>query len=108
MRLVRPSMTARREAQQIGHIDLARIQARLEVGRRDLELEHGGLAIGGVERGVIGGGRTDGIGLGLAIACRAIQLHQGTITAGNAHPCLRVTIRLPTQPQGSPGPVFRP
>lgn len=41
---------------------------------------------------------TGGIGLGLAIARRAIQLHQGTITAGNAHPGLRVTIVLPTHP----------
>jgi two-component system sensor histidine kinase CpxA len=38
---------------------------------------------------------TGGIGLGLAIARRAVQLHQGTIRAENAFPGLRVTIALP-------------
>ena len=36
-----------------------------------------------------------GVGLGLAIAERAVRLHDGTITAANAHPGLRVQIRLP-------------
>ena len=36
-----------------------------------------------------------GIGLGLAIARRAVQLHQGTITAANAHPGLLIAIELP-------------
>ena len=36
-----------------------------------------------------------GVGLGLAIARRAVELHQGTVTAVNAHPGLRVTIDLP-------------
>jgi signal transduction histidine kinase len=36
-----------------------------------------------------------GIGLGLAIAQRAIRLHQGEIHATNAKPGLRVTITLP-------------
>ena len=36
-----------------------------------------------------------GIGLGLAIARRAIEVHQGTILAENATPGLRVTITLP-------------
>jgi signal transduction histidine kinase len=36
-----------------------------------------------------------GVGLGLAIARRAIELHQGTVTAHNANPGLRVVIDLP-------------
>jgi two-component system sensor histidine kinase CpxA len=36
-----------------------------------------------------------GIGLGLSIARRAIELHGGTITARNAHPGLEVEMRLP-------------
>jgi signal transduction histidine kinase len=37
-----------------------------------------------------------GVGLGLSIAMRAVQLHQGTITAENAKPGLRVRIMLPS------------
>jgi signal transduction histidine kinase len=36
-----------------------------------------------------------GMGLGLSIAKRAIQLHQGMITADNANPGLRVQITIP-------------
>jgi signal transduction histidine kinase len=36
-----------------------------------------------------------GVGLGLSIAMRAIQLHQGTIRGENANPGLRVKITLP-------------
>jgi len=36
-----------------------------------------------------------GVGLGLAIAERAVRLHEGTIAAANARPGLEVTIRLP-------------
>jgi len=36
-----------------------------------------------------------GIGLGLSIAKRAVQLHKGTITAQNALPGLRVRIEIP-------------
>jgi signal transduction histidine kinase len=36
-----------------------------------------------------------GIGLGLAIAMRAVQVHQGSITAENAKPGLKVRIVLP-------------
>src|SRR5262245_48362868 len=36
-----------------------------------------------------------GVGLGLAIARRAIDLHQGRIFASNANPGLAITIELP-------------
>jgi len=36
-----------------------------------------------------------GVGLGLSIAQRAVQLHQGTLVAENAHPGLRVTLTFP-------------
>jgi signal transduction histidine kinase len=39
--------------------------------------------------------KSGGVGLGLSIAMRAIQLHQGTITAENAKPGLKVNIVLP-------------
>jgi two-component system sensor histidine kinase CpxA len=39
-----------------------------------------------------------GVGLGLSIAMRAIQLHQGAIRGENANPGLRVTITLPYLP----------
>jgi signal transduction histidine kinase len=38
---------------------------------------------------------TGGVGLGLAIAQRAIQLHNGQLSVGNAHPGLEVSIELP-------------
>lgn len=38
---------------------------------------------------------TGGIGLGLAIAMRAVCLHHGRLWAQNAHPGLRVSIKLP-------------
>ena len=38
-----------------------------------------------------------GVGLGLAIARRAISLHGGHISAANAHPGLLVTIQLPAE-----------
>jgi two-component system sensor histidine kinase CpxA len=40
---------------------------------------------------------TGGMGLGLAIAMRAVGLHHGQMTAQNAHPGLRVSIELPLQ-----------
>jgi signal transduction histidine kinase len=40
-------------------------------------------------------GDTGGIGLGLSIARRAVQLHRGTISAQNAFPGLRVQITIP-------------
>lgn len=40
---------------------------------------------------------TGGVGLGLAIAQRAVNLHHGSITAENASPGLRVRISLPAQ-----------
>jgi two-component system sensor histidine kinase CpxA len=36
-----------------------------------------------------------GLGLGLAIARRSVQLHKGKLTAQNAHPGLLVTIEFP-------------
>jgi signal transduction histidine kinase len=39
-----------------------------------------------------------GIGLGLSIAMRAVQVHQGTITAENAKPGLQVRMVLPRPP----------
>jgi signal transduction histidine kinase len=39
-----------------------------------------------------------GVGLGLAIARRAIELHKGTLRAENAQPGLRVNIELPLAP----------
>jgi two-component system sensor histidine kinase CpxA len=38
-----------------------------------------------------------GVGLGLAIARRAVELHKGTIRAQNMNPGLLVEIRLPTE-----------
>ena len=38
---------------------------------------------------------TGGVGLGLAIAYRAVGLHHGRLWAENAHPGLRVTMELP-------------
>jgi two-component system sensor histidine kinase CpxA len=40
---------------------------------------------------------TGGVGLGLAIARRAIHLHRGSVHFANAHPGLRVTMRLPAR-----------
>jgi two-component system sensor histidine kinase CpxA len=45
------------------------------------------------------GRTTGGVGLGLAIAQRAIAVHGGTIRANNCEPGLRVTIRLPRRPE---------
>jgi two-component system sensor histidine kinase CpxA len=39
---------------------------------------------------------TGGVGLGLAIARRAVNVHHGRITAANAYPGLRVEIHLPS------------
>jgi two-component system sensor histidine kinase CpxA len=40
---------------------------------------------------------TGGIGLGLAIAHRAINLHHGRLTAVNANPGLKIQIELPLE-----------
>ena len=42
--------------------------------------------------------QSGGLGLGLSIAMRAVQVHQGTITAENAKPGLKVQIGLPRPP----------
>jgi two-component system sensor histidine kinase CpxA len=53
-------------------------------------------------------GRTSGgVGLGLAIARRAVELHHGTMSAKNVHPGLRVEIELPVAPsKEAPEPVL--
>jgi signal transduction histidine kinase len=43
---------------------------------------------------------TGGVGLGLAIAQRAVHVHRGQIWAENAEPGLRVCIDLPLEPSG--------
>ncbi|HLG56966.1 MAG TPA: ATP-binding protein [Vicinamibacterales bacterium] len=42
-----------------------------------------------------------GVGLGLSIAHRAVQLHHGTLVAENAHPGLRVTLTFPDTAAGA-------
>jgi signal transduction histidine kinase len=43
-----------------------------------------------------------GLGLGLAIARRSVELHKGKLSAQNAHPGLLVTIQLPLAPAQTP------
>jgi signal transduction histidine kinase len=40
-----------------------------------------------------------GLGLGLAIARRSVEIHKGKLTAKNANPGLQVTIELPVAPE---------
>jgi signal transduction histidine kinase len=51
---------------------------------------------------------TGNVGLGLAIARRAVQIHHGKITAENAHPGLRVHIEVPCTVDISPTAVSNP
>jgi signal transduction histidine kinase len=44
-----------------------------------------------------------GLGLGLAIARRSVELHKGKLTAQNAHPGLLTTIELPVTPAPTAG-----
>jgi two-component system sensor histidine kinase CpxA len=48
-----------------------------------------------------------GVGLGLSIARRAVELHRGAIRAENARPGLRVIVELPTE-VGEPAPPKAP
>lgn len=48
-----------------------------------------------------------GIGLGLAIARRSVELHKGKLSAENAHPGLRVTIELPNASTPVPADVSK-
>jgi signal transduction histidine kinase len=48
-----------------------------------------------------------GVGLGLAIARRAVELHQGAVRAENLRPGLCVTIELPLAPSPT-GPIAEP
>jgi two-component system sensor histidine kinase CpxA len=41
--------------------------------------------------------RTGGVGLGLALARRAVLVHHGTFTASNAEPGLRISMQFPTR-----------
>jgi len=45
---------------------------------------------------------TGGVGLGLSIARRAIELHGGTIRASNTHPGLKVVLSIPLTPPARP------
>ena len=49
-----------------------------------------------------------GLGLGLAIARRSVQLHKGNLTAQNAHPGLLVTIEFPVSPADGSALQFKP
>jgi two-component system sensor histidine kinase CpxA len=46
-----------------------------------------------------------GVGLGLAIARRAVELHDGSLKASNASPGLLVEIEIPKQPSAPDEPV---
>jgi signal transduction histidine kinase len=48
-----------------------------------------------------------GLGLGLAIARRSVELHKGKLTAHNAHPGLLVTIELPVASTPAAGEPFK-
>ena len=49
-----------------------------------------------------------GLGLGLAIARRSVQLHKGKLSARNARPGLLVTMQFPIAPAESPAPASKP
>src|SRR5580704_13643208 len=49
-----------------------------------------------------------GLGLGLAIARRSVQLHKGTLTAQNARPGLLVTMEFPLGPVDGDAPSLKP
>jgi signal transduction histidine kinase len=49
-----------------------------------------------------------GLGLGLAIARRSVQLHKGKLSAQNAHPGLLVTLEFPIVPADGIAPPSKP
>jgi signal transduction histidine kinase len=49
-----------------------------------------------------------GLGLGLAIARRSVQLHKGKLTAQNAHPGLLVTMEFSIGPVDGDSPSSKP
>jgi signal transduction histidine kinase len=49
-----------------------------------------------------GTAKAGGLGLGLAIAKRAVQIHEGSIVAENAHPGLRIAIKIPVPRHADP------
>ncbi|MGB6945854.1 MAG: ATP-binding protein [Bryobacteraceae bacterium] len=49
-----------------------------------------------------------GLGLGLAIARRSVQLHKGKLSAQNAHPGLLVTMEFPVAPADGSAPSSKP
>jgi two-component system sensor histidine kinase CpxA len=49
-----------------------------------------------------------GLGLGLAIARRSVQLHKGKLSAQNARPGLLVTMEFPIGPTDGSAPQSKP
>jgi two-component system sensor histidine kinase CpxA len=52
-----------------------------------------------------GEANTGGLGLGLAIARRALHVHHGSLVAENANPGLRVMLTIPHEHAGDAEPA---